>query len=131
MTAVAVAMTDLCVRTARFAIPLLLLSLAALAGCARQSDPDPELVRRGNFEAPATLDSVHEFNVLIDLYEGLIAEDAAGRPVPGVASTWQIADDGHSYTFTLRDDARWSDGSAVVADDFVRAWRRLADPDLV
>lgn len=128
-------MTDLCVRTARFAIPLLLLSLAALAGCARQSDPDPELVRRGNFEAPATLDpaladSVHEFNVLIDLYEGLIAEDAAGRPVPGVASTWQIADDGHSYTFTLRDDARWSDGSAVVADDFVRAWRRLADPDL-
>lgn len=113
-------------------LPMLLL-LALTGSCNRAEISDP-VIRRGNIEAPRTLDpaladSVHEFNILIDLYEGLVGEDAAGRLIAGVASDWTISEDGLHYTFALRHDARWSDGSRVTAEDFVRALRRVADPE--
>lgn len=63
------------------------------------------------------------------LFEGLTRRNAKTmRPEPGVAESWEISPDGRRYTFTLRPDARWSDGRRVTAGDFAYAWRRLQDP---
>ena len=63
-----------------------------------------------------------------DLFEGLMNQDADGNLIPGVATGYTTNEAKDVYTFTLRDNARWSDGNQVTAHDFVYAWRRLADP---
>ena len=68
------------------------------------------------------------FHVIRDLFEGLLNQDADGNLVPGVATHFTASDDNTTYTFTLRADARWSNGDAVTAHDFVYAWRRAVDP---
>ncbi|WP_110667105.1 peptide ABC transporter substrate-binding protein [Salinicola halophilus] len=83
---------------------------------------------------PASLDTARiggttwENDVLGDLFEGLVTLDPAGEYVPGAARDWSVSEDGTRYTFHLRDDADWSDGEPVVADDFVLAFQRLFDP---
>jgi ABC-type oligopeptide transport system substrate-binding subunit len=118
---------------------LWLLALSILtAGCDSGREPGAtstasSVIYRGNGGDPGSLDpalaeDIHAFNILTDLYEGLVAESATGELVPGVAESWTISADGLTYTFTLRDDARWSNGEAVTSADFVRAFRRVADP---
>ena len=68
------------------------------------------------------------FHVIRDLFEGLLSQDANGDLVPGVATHYAASDDNTTYTFTLREDARWSNGDPVTAHDFVHAWRRAVDP---
>jgi oligopeptide transport system substrate-binding protein len=94
-------------------------------------DARQELVRHLKDE-PASLDpakavGLPEIQVIRDLFEGLVNQDEKGQPVPGVASKWQ-SNDNRVWTFTLRNDARWSDGTPVTAQDFVYSWRRLVDP---
>ena len=67
-------------------------------------------------------------DVLRNLFEGLYNENGNGELVPGVALDHEVSEDGKTYTFNLRDDAKWSNGEPVTANDFVYAWRRLADP---
>ena len=67
-------------------------------------------------------------DMLRNLFEGLYNEDGNGELVPGVALDHTVSDDGLTYTFNLRTDAKWSNGEPVTANDFVYAWRRLADP---
>jgi oligopeptide transport system substrate-binding protein len=67
-------------------------------------------------------------DVLRDLYEGLTTESPDGTILPGVASRWEISEDGRVYRFHLRPDARWSNGDDVTAEDFVAGLRRSADP---
>ncbi|TRD18859.1 peptide ABC transporter substrate-binding protein [Palleronia caenipelagi] len=67
-------------------------------------------------------------DVLRNLFEGLYNEDAKGNLVPGVALEHSLSDDKLTYTFKLRDNAKWSNGDPVKAGDFVYSWRRLADP---
>lgn len=70
-----------------------------------------------------------EQRVLSALFEGLVDEDPRDlHPVPGVAESWTISDDGLTYTFRLRADARWSDGTPVVAGDFAASIRRVLTP---
>lgn len=88
---------------------------------------------RGNDTDPTTLDidkttTVAEGNLSRDLYEGLLIPDAKANVAPGVAKSWKVSDDGLKYTFTLRDDAKWSNGDPVKASDFVFAFQRLEDP---
>ena len=68
------------------------------------------------------------FHVIRDLFEGLLSQDASGNLVPGVATRYEAADGNTTWTFTLREDARWSNGDPVTAHDFVYAWRRAVDP---
>lgn len=64
------------------------------------------------------------------LFETLLVLGEDGMSLePGVAKSWEVSDDGLLYTFHLRDDARWSDGSTVVADHFVSGWFRALMPD--
>ena len=92
------------------------------------------IYHRGNTADPETLDhhktsSVYEANIINDLYEGLVAYDAQARIVPGVAKSWVVSDDGLSYTFMLRDNAKWSNGDPVNAGDFVYSFRRIMNPE--
>ena len=67
--------------------------------------------------------------IVRDLFEGLYNQDADGNLVPGVALSHTTNADKTVYTFTLRDNAKWSDGKTVTAGDFEYAWKRLADPE--
>ncbi|GKX42585.1 peptide ABC transporter substrate-binding protein [Pectobacterium carotovorum subsp. carotovorum] len=91
-----------------------------------------EIVRHIKDE-PASLDPIKavglpEAQVARDLFEGLVNQDAKGNIVPGVALRWQTADN-RMFIFTLRDNARWSNGEPVTANDFVYSWRRLVTPE--
>jgi ABC-type oligopeptide transport system substrate-binding subunit len=91
------------------------------------------VLRRGNGPEPDSLDphlarADSSATILRDLYEGLTVLDAAGEPAPGVAERWEVSPDGRTYTFHLRDGARWSNGEPVTAQDFVASWRRLVTP---
>ena len=67
--------------------------------------------------------------VLINCFEGLVTYDSTGTLVPGNAESWDISDDGLTYTFHLRDGLKWSDGSDLTAKDFEYSFKRLACPD--
>ena len=115
------------------------LSLAGLSSVATAADVPAgavladrqELVRHIKDE-PATLDpakavGLPEIQVIRDLFEGLVNQNEKGEIIPGVATRWQT-NDNKIWTFTLRNDAKWSDGTPVTAGDFVYSWRRLVDP---
>ncbi len=79
---------------------------------------------------PASLDQAGvrlPIQVIRDLFEGLVNQNEKGELTPGVATRWQ-SNDNRIWTFTLRDDAKWSDGTPVTAQDFVYSWQRLVDP---
>jgi oligopeptide transport system substrate-binding protein len=67
------------------------------------------------------------FEVIAAVTEGLYSIDEAGTPIFAMAEAVDKSADGLTYTFTLR-DAKWSNGTAVTASDFIYAWRRLVDP---
>jgi len=58
-----------------------------------------------------------------------MSQDADGKLVPGVATGFEATNDNKTYTFTLRQDARWSNGDPVTAQDFVYAWQRAVNPE--
>ncbi|WP_311145947.1 peptide ABC transporter substrate-binding protein [Stomatobaculum longum] len=68
------------------------------------------------------------FEVIADYTDGLYQMDKDGEAVPALAADTQISEDGLSYTFKIRDDAKWSNGEPVTAQDFVFAWQRAVDP---
>lgn len=68
------------------------------------------------------------FEVIADYTDGLMQMDADGQAVPAIAESYDISDDGLTYTFHLRSDAKWSNGTPVTAADFVFAWQRAVDP---
>lgn len=83
-------------------------------------------------DEPASLDpakavGLPEIQVIRDLFEGLVNQNEKGEIVPGVATQWK-SNDNRIWTFTLRDNARWADGTPVTAQDFVYSWQRLVDP---
>ena len=63
------------------------------------------------------------FEVIADCIDGLMQLDANGNAIPAIAESYDVSEDGKTYTFHLR-DAKWSNGDDVTADDFVFAWRR-------
>lgn len=76
---------------------------------------------------PAKIVGLPEIQVIRDLFEGLTNQSEQGDIVPGVATRWQ-SNDNRTWIFTLRDNARWSDGAPLKAQDFVYSWQRLVDP---
>ena len=66
--------------------------------------------------------------VLTNCFEGLVTYDSTGSIVPGSAESWDISDDGLVYTFHLREGLKWSDGSALTANDFVYSALRVLTP---
>jgi len=76
---------------------------------------------------PGTTAETFATPIIGNAFEGLVKYDPDGTIVPALAESWDISEDGLTYTFHLR-DAKWSDGKPVVAGDFVYAWTRVLDP---
>src|SRR5512133_2250368 len=96
-----------------------------------QLHPTQHLVRNNGSEPetldPALAESVGANNLTRDLFEGLTANDGAGKTVPGVAESWKQTDP-LTWVFKLRPNAKWSNGDPVTAQDFVFGIRRFVDP---
>ena len=75
-----------------------------------------------SLDSANTTDSV-SFEVIADCMEGLMQLDSEGKTIPAIAESFDVSEDGKTYTFHLR-DAKWANGDPVTADDFVFAWRR-------
>lgn len=78
---------------------------------------DPQLVRTSSEEL-----------LVKNLFEGLMRENEKGEVVKGAASDYAVSDDGKTYTFTLREGAKWSDDKPLKGEDFVFAFERAVDP---
>lgn len=79
---------------------------------------------------PGTAEDSAGGDILRDLFEGLMNQAPDGSLVPGVATSFEVSPDNKVYTFTLREDAKWSNGDPVTAHDFEYAWKRAASPEL-
>lgn len=132
---------------------VLVLVLGAFAGCANQTEPAPaedqeqpkdqaeepapaedkEMVLRWNLGSdPKTIDpqlnsASDGGDIINNTFEGLMRE-VNGKLQPAMAESYEVSDDGLTYTFKLR-DAKWSDGKPVTAHDFEYAWKRALNPE--
>ena len=91
------------------------------------------VLRIANIAEPETLDPHKaylsaELHIAKNLFEGLVVLDPKGNVTPGVAESWTVSEDGLTYRFKLRANARWSNGDPVTAGDFVFSLRRAEDP---
>jgi oligopeptide transport system substrate-binding protein len=118
---------------------LLLATVVALGfaaiSCSKSDNDGPQVstLQRGLTSDPESIDphkarSTQSGEILRDIGEGLIGYSATGTLVGGVAESWDISADGLTYTFKVREDARWSNGDSLTAKDFVFSLRRLVDP---
>ena len=115
----------------------LLTSLSVMAGC-KQASPKGTTTSNIPITAcvgsepksidPAINQSVDGATYIIHTFEGLTKTDKNNQIVPGIATKWDISSDGLTWTFHLRTDAKWSDGKALTAGDFVYAWQRAVNP---
>jgi len=79
---------------------------------------------------PQRMSYEQDFRIAYALYEGLLRWDNdTFEPQPAAAESWTVSEDQRTYTLTLRENARWSNGDPVAASDFVYAWRRAVLPD--
>ena len=77
---------------------------------------------------PQLADDTFSFQVVWDLFEGLTALERDGTITPGIASSWTLDPTGTIYIFSIRPEAKWSDGENVLEDEFVAGFRRAVDP---
>jgi oligopeptide transport system substrate-binding protein len=122
----------------RLLLPVILL--LGLVGASVLSDrPLPRadfvFINRGDVNTldPQRMSWLQDLRVARLLFEGLVQNDVLSEDfgiVPAVAESWTVSEDGRTYTFRLRDDARWSNGEPVTAEDFRYSWRRAMLPDL-
>lgn len=78
---------------------------------------------------PALNSSVDGGCLAVNSFEGLLRYNANGELEPACAESWEVSEDGTSYTFTLRDGLKWSNGADLDANDFAYSWKRAADPN--
>ncbi|MEE8306463.1 MAG: peptide ABC transporter substrate-binding protein [Gammaproteobacteria bacterium] len=108
-------------------------TLGLIAGAYAQADTAPQILRSGHSGDADSLDphlawAGTAIIVVSDLFEGLLTLGADGRPVAGIAESWDVSADGLRYEFRLRKDLRWSDGTPLSSGDVVYSLRRLANP---
>ena len=129
-----------------------LLALLLIVGCGEQEKTDQtiesgeiyggdsgfelakeQVFRKNNGAEPGTLDphraeGVPASNILRDLFEGLVVELPNGEYIPGVAESWTVSEDSKRYVFKIRKNAKWSNGDAFTAYDYVYSFKRSVDP---
>lgn len=94
-----------------------------------------EQVMRIPMTEPASMDpgvstGYDEIGIFFNIFEGLTGIDQrTNEVVPRMAESWETNEDASEYTFKIRQDAMWSDGTPITANDFVYSWRRVLDPD--
>jgi oligopeptide transport system substrate-binding protein len=128
-------------------VAVLALGLAALAvGCGGDDAAAPEEVPEGERAAeqvitmawgaeppsldPALATDTTSANILRNIMDPLVVLEGEDlEATASLAESWDVSDDGLVYTFTLRDDGRWTTGDPVTAEDFEYSWKRVLDPE--
>lgn len=123
-----------------FMLSLVLVLALVVTGCAsgskNESGANNNEFRINLASEPPTLDPAQatdqvSFTVINAIYEGLTIIDENGNVQPGIAEKWDVSEDGKTYTFTIRSDAKWNNGDPITAHDFEFSWKRALDPKLV
>lgn len=89
-----------------------------------QIGPNPETID------PALNSAVDGGNMLLHISECLLTVNQDSQLAPGQAESWEVSEDGLTWTFHLREGLKWSDGSDLTANDFVYSWQRVCDPNV-
>lgn len=115
----------------RLILAALFLAATGAMAQAPALHPTQELMRSNGTEPesldPALAETVNSTIIVSDIFEGLTAIDRDGRVVAGVAQSWKQTNP-TTWVFTLRKDAKFSNGEPVTAQDFVYGWQRFLDP---
>lgn len=117
------------------------ISIALLLSCEGtktnfETGLEQQILHIANGEEPRELDpqlstGSPESNIHMALYEGLVGRHPKTLNIqPALAKSWEISEDGLTYTFTLRENAQWSNGDAITADQIVWSWQRSLMPNL-
>ena len=120
-------------RYAKF-LMIFVFSVVTLTACSGDCESSGKVLKVAKDVELASMDQ-HiatdglSFEVIAATIEGLYTLDADGNAIPAIAESYDLSEDGLTYTFHLREDAKWSNGDAVTANDFVYAWRRLVNPN--
>lgn len=90
-------------------------------------------LNRGNGGEPDSLNihlaqGINSHNILLDMYEGLVTFDAKGQIINGVIERYDISENKLQWTFYFKPDLKWSDGTALIAADFVQSWQQAIKP---
>lgn len=123
---------------------LFILTLLAglLSGCSSERKTpveignEQQILHIGNGGEPSDIDphgnsGLPDSQIKRALFEGLVSRTSDTLEIiPGVAESWEISEDGLTYTFSLRKNALWSNGDPVTAHDFVWTWKRGMNPSL-
>jgi oligopeptide transport system substrate-binding protein len=112
------------------ALAALLVAAITWSGAARSSRADFVFINRGEIGTldPNSMSWLQDIRMGYALWEGLYSLDPRTlEPVLGCAQRVEVSADKTAYTFHLRPDARWVNGEAVTADDFIFAWRRMLE----
>ena len=117
-------------------IILVTILTAIFIGCGKSKKElkkDDQVLTYNLGTDPKTLDpalnaAVDGGIVLSNAFEGLCRTDENDKAIEGGAESWTISDDQLTYTFKLREDAKWSNGDAVTAHDYEYAWKRVLNP---
>ena len=92
------------------------------AGFTVQYGPNPETLD------PALNSAIDGANTIITIFEPLLLINENNEVIGGQAESWEASEDGLTWTFTMRDGLKWSDGSELNAKDFEYSFKRMADP---
>lgn len=113
-----------------------LLSAVTLAACGGSSSSSSSSKNEINWCIPTEINTL-DISKNTDTYSSiaignsgsnLLRRDKKGEFKPDLAEKVEVSDDGLTYTATLRDNLKWSDGSDLTAEDFVYTWQRIVDP---
>lgn len=126
-------------RLSSLAVALLLSSVVVLSGCqfAKPAATSGAAAQGGVLNLygadpttldPATSAEATSIEYILQIYSGLVTLDKNLTPVADIARTWDVSPDGKTYTFRLRDDAKFQSGRAVTAGDFKYSWERAVSP---
>lgn len=119
-----------------------LIAASLLSACssdrqtAVQTGIEQQILHIGNGDEPSDVDphvttGMPEAHLQYALFEGLVTKNGKTlEPEPAVAESWTMSEDGKTYTFKIRNTARWSNGDEITAEDFVWSWQRALLPAL-
>ncbi len=116
---------------------LCMLAVLWLGACSNPvneaAKPGDTLIRLADSEIrgldPQKYSDLSSVRVAMEQFEGLTRFDGSEKAVPGLAESWTVSADGLTWTFTLRGNLRFSDGTPITAQTFPRIWERLQAPE--
>lgn len=120
-----------------FTLAFGLLAAGCSSDTSNQANPNGQqqskFMRYNSVKEPTSLDpsvgyDQPSYDVVNNFLEGLTRLDKNQNPAGAVAKDWKVSEDGKTYTFNLREEAKWSNGDPVSADDFIFAWKHMLDP---